>query len=139
MRSGLIVSMAANAADDGRGAAAAVWIAFAEFCAKAAGIRLKKNTRRVLRMVRSRLLDERRRILRMALLYEKNHCRDRARTPRRIYALSHQGGIGTQRQNTTTDSRLHLWSNWGSKKAALRNTPRRHFKGRAQLCALHTN
>jgi hypothetical protein len=58
-----MVSIAANAAEDGRGATAVVWAGLAEFCALAAVKRLKKDTRRVLRMVRSRLLDERRGIL----------------------------------------------------------------------------
>jgi hypothetical protein len=67
-----MVSMAANAAEDGRGAAAGAWTGLAEFWARAITVRLKKNKRKVLRIVRLRLLDERRRILRIVPLYGKN-------------------------------------------------------------------
>src|ERR1700751_6081110 len=68
IRSGLIVSIAANAAEEGRGAATGAWTGLAEFWAKATRARLKKDKRRLLRIVRMKLLDERRRNLRMVLL-----------------------------------------------------------------------
>jgi hypothetical protein len=85
-----MVSMAAKAAEEGRGAGAGAWTGLAEFWPRAAMAALKKDKRRALRMVRLRLLDERRRILRIVLLYGRNLRGFAALMERRSYVLGHQ-------------------------------------------------